>query len=412
MRKYAIPSASRIDALCGSSRFAFSSGTVACAVSPSLSRRRPSWKRSYASLIAGSTRPPEQPFRLVEDRGGDDLLRRLLDLALAVSADEHDLVLRRVEADVDAGDVVVDDEVGVLLVEQPPLPLEPCLPVLGAEHDEHLARALALAERPRDVAGRLELERPTVGALRPLRGERERRAVVGDGGGEEGDVRVLERERSGEHRLGGRGRDRLDARRRGDGEVGREQDDLGAAAPGLLGERDAHPARGAVAEEADRVDGLARAARGDEDAHAGEGRRREQLLGARGDLGRLGHPPDAPLALGRLALVRPDERVAGCDHMRGFIAGARSTGPRCASAASVSVLSARPCASFASVLAVHGATTSKSARVRCGYRSSACPRRASAANVAAVTSRSAPGVRSGTTSWPALTSSRVTSQAL
>ena len=49
--------------------------------------------------------------------------------------------------------------------------------------------------------------------------------------------------------------------------------------------------------------------------------------------------------------------------MRGFIAGATSTGPRWASAASVSRLSASPCASFASVLAVHGATTSRS-RVR------------------------------------------------
>ena len=43
--------------------------------------------------------------------------------------------------------------------------------------------------------------------------------------------------------------------------------------------------------------------------------------------------------------------------MRGFIAGATSTGPRCASAASVRTLSASPCASFASVFAVHGATT-------------------------------------------------------
>ena len=57
-------------------------------------------------------------------------------------------------------------------------------------------------------------------------------------------------------------------------------------------------------------------------------------------------------------------RVAGCAHMRGFIAGATSTGPRCASAASVSRLSESPCASFASVFAVHGATTSRSARVR------------------------------------------------
>ena len=45
-RKYAIPSASRIEALSGSSRFAFSSGTVACAFMPLRRRLRPSWKRS------------------------------------------------------------------------------------------------------------------------------------------------------------------------------------------------------------------------------------------------------------------------------------------------------------------------------------------------------------------------------
>ena len=93
---------------------------------------------------------------------------------------------------------------------------------------------------------------------------------------------------------------------------------------------------------------------------------------------RLGEPADAPLALGHLALVGADELDAARDaasrrsraspalaHMRGFIAGATSTGPRCASAASVRTLSAIPCASFASVFAVHGATTSRSARVRC-----------------------------------------------
>ncbi len=53
--------------------------------------------------------------------------------------------------------------------------------------------------------------------------------------------------------------------------------------------------------------------------------------------------------------------------MRVFIAGATRIGPRWASAASVSTLSASPCASLASVFAVSGAITSASARVRCGY---------------------------------------------
>ena len=154
-------------------------------------------------------------------------------------------------------------------------------------------------------------------------------------------------------------------------------------------------------------------------------RRREQLLDAAEDLLRLGHPPHAELALGELALVRARSArrlaprsvaafacVAGCSHMRGFIAGATSTGPRCASAASVRTLSAMPCASFASVFAVHGATTSRSARSGADRgpraRAGARARRTSRA----ATNCSAPGVRSGTTSCPALTSSRASSQAL
>src|SRR5918992_2137367 len=94
------------------------------------------------------------------------------------------------------------------------------------------------------------------------------------------------------------------------------------------------------------------------------------------------------------------------------MAGARRTAPECASAAPVTMLSARPCASLASVLAVHGATTSRSARRRWGYGSSAAGRRARAANVFARTNRSAPGVTTGTTSWPRLTSRRTSSHAL
>ena len=98
--------------------------------------------------------------------------------------------------------------------------------------------------------------------------------------------------------------------------------------------------------------------------------------------------PTSPSA--SLALLRADQLDAAraqhrrvrlrrrCSHMRGFIAGATSIGPRCASAASVSTLSASPCASFASVFAVSGAITSRSARSRCGYGSSLGDLRASA----------------------------------
>src|SRR3954453_15553414 len=57
MRKYAIPSASRIEALFGSRRFAFSSATVACAAIPLRRCARPCWKSSYVSLMRT---PPTQ----------------------------------------------------------------------------------------------------------------------------------------------------------------------------------------------------------------------------------------------------------------------------------------------------------------------------------------------------------------
>ena len=59
-------------------------------------------------------------------------------------------------------------------------------------------------------------------------------------------------------------------------------------------------------------------------------------------------------------------RVAGCSHIRTFIAGATRNGPRNASASWVSTLSASPFASFASVFAESGAITSRSASTRWG----------------------------------------------
>ena len=104
--------------------------------------------------------------------------------------------------------------------------------------------------------------------------------------------------------------------------------------------------------------------------------------------------------------------VASCVHIRVFIAGATSTGPACASAASVSRSSASPWAKRARVFAVSGATTSRSARRRCGYGSSLRAFRASAKKVSAETNRSAEAVTSGYTSWPARTSSRASVHAL
>ena len=65
MRKYAMPSASRIDSLSGSRFFAFSSATVACAAMPFCRCALPCWKRLYvASLMSpgtGSSPSPSQP---------------------------------------------------------------------------------------------------------------------------------------------------------------------------------------------------------------------------------------------------------------------------------------------------------------------------------------------------------------
>ena len=65
IRKYAMPSASRIDAFSGSRRFAFSSATVACAGMPRFKWARPCWKRLYVdSLMARDTESsplPSQP---------------------------------------------------------------------------------------------------------------------------------------------------------------------------------------------------------------------------------------------------------------------------------------------------------------------------------------------------------------
>ena len=213
----------------------------------------------------------QQRDRLVEHRGRDPRLRRLGDALLPLARDQDHLVVLRVEADVGSGHIVVDDEIDVLVREHRALPLEPALAALGAEGDDHLAVLAPGGERLDDVLGRLELDRPRLGVLRALRLRGLGGPVVGDGGGHEDEIDVRTGQRLVQERLRGRRLDDLDAVRRLDGEVRREQRDAGAAAAGLLGERDAHPAGGAVADEADGVERLARAAGRDEDASCPRG---------------------------------------------------------------------------------------------------------------------------------------------
>src|SRR3954454_8597831 len=187
-----------------------------------------------ASTALGSV-DIEQRNRLVEHRGRDPRLRRLGDALFPLARDQEHLVVLRVEADVGSGHIVVDDEIDVLVREHRALPLEAALAALGAEGDDHLAVLPPGGERLHNVLGRLELDRPGLGALRALRPRGLGRPVVGDGGGHEHEIDVRPRQRLVQEPVCGRCLDDLDAVRRLDGEVRRKQRDAGAAAASLLG---------------------------------------------------------------------------------------------------------------------------------------------------------------------------------
>ena len=278
-----------------------------------------------------------------------------------------------VEADVGARDVVEDEQVGVLARELLARALEPALALVGREADEHLARDARARRAPRGrrSSARARPSRRSRSFGRFAR-ERLRRAVVGDGGGHDHDVGLgSARERLALELGRGRRLDELDARRRRHGEVRAEQRHVArrAAAPRRRARR-----------PSGRTSGCRRSARR-RSARAFRRRRRARACRAAARCRRaapraartissgsaIRPTPSSPSAVSpssgptsttpRARSVSAFARVAGCDHMRGFIAGATSIGPRCASAASVSTLSASPCASFASVFAVHGATS-------------------------------------------------------
>src|SRR5881397_2615540 len=86
-------------------------------------------------------------LHLVQDRGGDLLLRRLRDRPLARLANEGHLVVPGLEADVAARHIVEDEEVCVLARELLARALETALTLVGGEADEHLAGSTPLAEQ-------------------------------------------------------------------------------------------------------------------------------------------------------------------------------------------------------------------------------------------------------------------------
>src|SRR3954453_4785632 len=158
----------------------------------------------------------EQRDRLVEHRGRDPRLRRLGDALLPLARDQEHFVVLRVEPDVRSGHIVVDDEIDVLVRKHCALPLEAAVAALGAETHDHLAVLPARSQRLDNVPGRLELDRPGLGALRTLALRGLRRPVVGDGGGHEDQVDIRPRQRLVQEQLGSRRLDDLDAVRRSD----------------------------------------------------------------------------------------------------------------------------------------------------------------------------------------------------
>ena len=317
--------------------------------------------------------PREQALDLVEDRRRDRSFDASARAGRRRARDEHDLVLGRVEADVGPPHVVEDDEVGVFFVEHRALALQPRLAVLGAEGDEHLARR-ASARRARGRCPPSARARPSSGSSPSAASPRAlRRPVVRDRGCEQRTSTSASASAASSIASRGRRRDRLHAGRRGTARFAasrttsapRRRASSASATPIRPDER---LPRKRTASIGSRVPPAVTSTR-----LPASVARREQLRRSRARSRPAPPSAHAPLAFGHLAFVRPDQldaaRAQRLDvrlrrRMRPHARVHRRRnehGPRCASAASVSMLSASPCASFASVFAVHGATTSRSA---------------------------------------------------
>src|ERR1700730_18809299 len=97
---------------------------------------RPRFATIAATRSAGSgasAGSAKQALHLVENRGGDLLLRRLCYRPLATSVDQGHFVIDRVEVDIAATDIVEDKEIGFLPGELVPCALEPTVAVVGCE---------------------------------------------------------------------------------------------------------------------------------------------------------------------------------------------------------------------------------------------------------------------------------------
>src|SRR3954452_10387777 len=114
----------------------------------------------------------EKLLHFVEYESCDLALRRRGEGDFPRRGDERDGVVGRVEADAGLRDVVEDEQVGALALELRAGSVDAAVARLSREADDDLAVAPRRAERGENVGGGLELERPRLGVLRALRGER------------------------------------------------------------------------------------------------------------------------------------------------------------------------------------------------------------------------------------------------
>src|SRR4051812_34043210 len=221
-------------------------------------------------------------------------------MALARRRHDRHLVLDALEADVLPANVVDDDGVEALAAELVAPVLDRALAVLRGEPDDGLLRTAHGGEGRDDVVGALERQRQRVAAvLLELRLRRLARAVVGDRRGHEQHVGARELRLARRLQLrGGRDVDVAHPRVALEADVRGDDRHVGAEADGLVGQREPHAPRAAVADEADRVDRLARAAGGDEHPQTDEGGvgARQRALDRAPEVGRLGPAAPAPPA--------------------------------------------------------------------------------------------------------------------
>src|SRR2546425_3699033 len=119
-------------------------------------------------LLPGSASLTQQLLRPLYDRRGNSVFRGFLERTLAFRVDENDFVVRRVEAHIRPGDIVVDNEIDALADELLAGARKALLALIGCEGNEHLAVSAALRQLTEDVRGRLELDRPMLGVLETL----------------------------------------------------------------------------------------------------------------------------------------------------------------------------------------------------------------------------------------------------